>query len=374
MYVYDIKISSSSDLSKRTFISITINGIRYKEYNGNRINVNIKPNNAKSIRERNHLLKQLEYEYKKRLEDGVYQQLIEKSNATSHRIADLLNIAVQQKLSSNLSIKYVQSVKHTCEDFLEFLTEKERSLDISLLSNHRVQEYLNRFRNTPTYYMSKRRELSSLFGYLKNIYGLKLDFVQGTDKIKTKAKLHKIYNQNQLQDVLTYLKKNHENLYLCCLISYGCFLRPHIEVRNLKRSHFKNDCTEIHLSGNENKSGRIRSVYIPDYVKDAIYERVAKLDGDGNLFSLNKEPFNEYYFNTAWSRHFDIMFNLGLVEENQTIYSFRHTAAVNVYKQTKDLHLLQQLLGHSNMIVTLKYLRGLGVHNMDELKAVMPQL
>lgn len=47
------------------------------------------------------------------------------------------------------------------------------------------------------------------------------------------------------------------------------------------------------------------------------------------------------------------MLKLGLIEKDQTLYSFRHTAVVNVYKKTKDLHILQQLLQHSNMIVTL---------------------
>lgn len=373
MLIYDVKIFSP-DLDKRAFIAITIDGKRYKEYNGNRININIKPNNAKTLKERSQLLKQLEFQYRKRLEDGTYQQLINQSSGASTKTEDLLKIALQQKLRSNLSVKYAKALTHTCNDFLSFLCEKERSSDIIHLSTKRVQQYLDKFRATPTYYMGKRRELSSLFGYLKKTVGLKLNCTNGTDKIKTKATLHTIYSQEQLSDVLSYLKQHHANLYLCCLISYGCFLRPHIEVRNLKGSHFKFDCTEIHLSGDENKSGRVRTVCLPDYVREAIYERVSQLGKDKNLFSGNEAPFNEYYFKTAWSRHFKIMLASGIVEKNQTIYSFRHTAAVNVYKQTKDLHLLQQLLGHSNMIVTLKYLRGLGVHNASELRQVMPKL
>lgn len=374
MHLYDIKISSPKDLNKRAFISVTINGVRHREYNGNRLDLNIRPNKAKSIKERSYLLRQLEYEFRKSLENGEYQKLVNGNQEENRKTGDLLNMALKQKLQSNLSRKYAKALKTTCEDFLSFLTEKELSSDVRLLGKTRIQEYLNKFRATPTYYMSKRRELSSLFGYLKNNGGLKLNLAHGTDKIKTKASLHKTYSQKQLGDVLSYLKYHHENLYLCCLISYGCFLRPHIEVRNLKGGHFKSDYTEIHLSGDENKSGRVRAVYVPDYVKEAIAERVERLGYEDNLFSMSQAPYNEYYFKTAWSRHFKTMLGLGLVEQNQTIYSFRHTAAVNVYKQTKDLHLLQQLLGHSNMIVTLKYLRGLGVHNMEELKGVMPVL
>ena len=63
-----------------------------------------------------------------------------------------------------------------------------------------------------------------------------------------------------------------------------------------------------------------------------------------------------------------------MIKPNQTLYSFRHTAAVNVYHKTKDVHILQQLLGHSDMIVTLIYLRGLGELNSDKLREVMPEL
>ena len=68
------------------------------------------------------------------------------------------------------------------------------------------------------------------------------------------------------------------------------------------------------------------------------------------------------------------MHKLGIIEPNQTIYSFRHTAAINVYNKSKDLHVLQQLLGHSDMIVTMKYLRGLGELNALQFKEYLPTL
>ncbi|GGC75302.1 hypothetical protein GCM10011387_31280 [Pedobacter quisquiliarum] len=90
--------------------------------------------------------------------------------------------------------------------------------------------------------------------------------------------------------------------------------------------------------------------------------------------SRSVEPYNVSYLNTQWSRAKAKMFNIGLIQKDQTIYSFRHTAAVNVYKKTKDLHILQELLQHSNMVVTLNYLRGLGEVNDERLKEFMPEL
>lgn len=373
MLTYDITLFLP-ELPKRAFLTISINGNRYREYNGNKINISIQPNKAKSLKDRNKLFKQLEFEFRKKIEDGSYLKLVSQSTSDVNTTEDLMKKALRQKLASNLNPHYASCLEKNCKNFLAFLTDKEKKANINLLDANRIQEYLDTYRTSPNNYMAKRREFGSLIGYIKNKGLLKHDVMRQTDRLKVKATLHKIYSQDQLKEVLTYLKENHENLYLCCLLSYGCLLRPHIEIRNLKGHHFKADCTEIHLSGNENKSGRIRTVLIPEYVRKAIYKRASALERNENLFSNSIEPFNEYYFKTAWSRHSKHLLQLGIIEEEQTIYSFRHTSAVNVYKKTKDLHILQQLLGHSDMIVTLKYLRGLGVHNMNELKHVMPEL
>jgi integrase len=161
---------------------------------------------------------------------------------------------------------------------------------------------------------------------------------------------------------------------LCCLITYGCFLRPHIEVRKLTAGHFKKDNSEIHLSGSENKGRKVRVVYVPDYVTKELENLLPSLKSTDNIFSKDLQPYNEAYFNTAWTRAWRKMHELGIVEKNQTIYSFRHTAAVDVYRRSKDVNLLKSLLGHSSIMVTLKYLRGLGEYNEEVLRGAAPRL
>lgn len=373
MESYEIK-ASYNESSTKSFISITIEGTRYREYSGKKINLDIYPNKAKCPKTRYKLLKQLEFEFRKRLEDGTYQKLISKTRQTSTDAESLLKKALHQKLNSNLNPHYATCLEKNCNSFLKFLTKKEKESDINLLDAVRVQEYLDTYRTSSNNYMSKRRELGSLLNYVKNKGLLKSDLMRQTDRLKVKAVLHKVYTKKQLNAVLSYLKENHENLYICCLLTYATLLRPHIEILNLTGSHFKADCTEIHLAGNQNKSGRIRTVFVPDYAREVIYDRVSKLGVTDNLFSKSIEPYNEYYFKSAWSRHFKIMLKQGIVEQGHTMYSFRHSSAVYIYKKTKDLNLLKQLLGHNDMLVSLRYLRGLGVNNLEEIKSVLPQL
>lgn len=371
---YTIKIASTKD-NIRAFIAITINGKRYREYSGKKLGLDINPNKEKCAKTKQRLFKKLEFEFSKALEEGLYQKLVspliqEEPLSTEQLLLKALN----QKLSSNLNPHYAKALERNCTNFLKFLSSDERKSDINALSSIRVQDYLDNYKTSSNNYMAKRRELGSLLSYIKSKGFLTNDLIKKSDRLKVKATLNQIYTDEQLNNILSYLKDHHLNLYMCCLISYGCLLRPHIEIRNLKGKHFKNNCNEIHLSGQENKSGRVRTTYIPQYVKDVIFERANSLKANQNFFTQTNEPFNEYYFKTAWSRAYKNMLELGLIDEKQTIYSFRHTAAVNVYKKTKDLHILQQLLGHSDMIVTLKYLRGLGIHNTEELRHVMPEL
>ena len=390
---YEIKISSNESLKQRSFISITIDGKRHKEYTGNKINLNIEPNKSKNLKERNKLLKLLEFEYRKAIEDGRYVnettpiinapniveakptiQFIQSNQIEIMDTARVLQIALNQKLSNNLSKYYKRNLKYMHDNFINFLTEEELKSDIRNIKRSRIQEFLNRYNSSGTYYMDKRRDLAVLFSQVSKDLENKMVIVKTTDKMRSKASLHKIYSQEQLRTVLKYLKTEHPNLYLCCLLSYGCFLRPHKEIRSLYGGHFKKDFTEIHLSGMENKSGRVRTVYMPDYVRNEVLPKVENLKHNENLFTGGENSFNEAYFNTAWTRQWYKMHKLGIIEPNQTIYSFRHTAAVNVYNKSKDIHILQQLLGHSDMVVTMKYLRGLGELNGLQFKEYLPTL
>ncbi|MBL1409573.1 tyrosine-type recombinase/integrase [Sphingobacterium faecale] len=372
-----ISISNSNDLKKRAYIYIKIDKKKYKEYTGAKLGLEIKPNSCHSLIERDEALKTLEYEFRKAVEFGKYPVVYDTHktptvNNTS--LKELIDIAINNKKKANLSIRYVKNLESIAIRLKDFLTDIELSDNINNLKRYRVQEFMNEFNSSATNYMTARRHIKAIFGEIDKDFEFNTSIVTRTDKRKATPKLHKIYSDEQLTKVLDFLKQRHPDLHLCCLMSYGCLLRPHNEIRLLKKEHIKQDTTEIHLSGHENKGKKIRIVPIPEYVQTLVKEKINSLSHDENIFTGQTKPNNPYYFSTAWTRMFKVMEKQGLIEKNQTIYSFRHTAAVNVYKKTKDLHILQQLLGHSDMIVTLKYLRGLGVHNMDELKHVMPEL
>ena len=60
------------------------------------------------------------------------------------------------------------------------------------------------------------------------------------------------------------------------------------------------------------------------------------------------------------------------VETRVTIYSFRHSGAIDIFKRTGSITKLQKAMGHSSINVSLTYLRGLEVPELTEED--MPEL
>ncbi|RZK24088.1 MAG: hypothetical protein EOO43_07790 [Flavobacterium sp.] len=172
--------------------------------------------------------------------------------------------------------------------------------------------------------MKKRNDLSILFSLAAKISGT-TSIARDTHTEHTKAKLHKAYDREKLLPLLDFLYFRNRQLHLCCLLTYGCWLKPHVEVLSLTTSNFKNQNTEIHLSGHENKGGRVRVVYVPDYVLKHLVQTLSDLEDNINIFSRLQANLNQQYFITFWKRLRKDMLAKWLIEDGQTIYSFRHS-------------------------------------------------
>jgi integrase len=129
--------------------------------------------------------------------------------------------------------------------------------------------------------------------------------------------------------------------------------------------------TAITLSGEANKSKRNRVIGLPPYVSEAmLYFRQNNDLGSsrGYVFENGDKPYNKDFFKLLW-RKFRLSNTL---EPGCTLYSFRHSGAIAVYEKTGSIVKLQTALGHSDLRVSLTYLRGikvrtLQIHDMPDL-------
>jgi integrase len=140
-------------------------------------------------------------------------------------------------------------------------------------------------------------------------------------------------------------------------------LRPHREIRCLSFSDFNTDFTVLSLDGNRVKSKRNRIVPVPTVVREEIISRFQAVENRNvNLFSMRRYEHKPSYFKGIWTKYKK---QSELISKKQTLYSFRHTGAIKVFEKTGSLLKLQQVMGHSDMKVSLTYLRGLEVKQLD---------
>jgi site-specific recombinase XerD len=365
----DPQIVSSNHLKTRAYVKVYIDGERHRFYNGKAFGINCNPNQSKTLKERNRLLATLSYSLQKRLEAGWrpshQREVTTVPEQPKTYIGEQFTLLLTELENQDLSKLYKRDITLVGNSFTQYL--KDAGLydaEITKIDAAHIDKFLQQYSHSATYYMNKRRTLGGIFSRLLSKKLIRDNPVHETSQLKEKATLHQAYTKQELHNVLAYLKEHNAGLHLCALLMYGCFLRPHQEIRQLYRRDFNEACTVIALAGDSNKSGRIRTVHVPIYVQEVLIQHGIPLtEPNINLFTLTAFCYNESYFNTMWSRAKEKMLKAGMITEKHTLYSFRHTAAVNLYMKTKDLFKVQQALDHSSMAVTLTYMRSLGIMN-----------
>ena len=339
------KVTASLKASK-SCVNIYFNGCRFRFSNGKVIGVKLKASENLDL---------LKSAFELKLIQG-WKPVKKKSNRENPVDLDLLTILqieVDKIQKGDYSYHHKRDCKWVFNELSKFLSEK--ALNKSTIDTINI-EHLNQFITQTKWSNRTQKNVLTTLKCLANA-----TLKERLDKLKTrkcKSNLHKPIKD--IQDLLNNLKEYNYNLYLCCLITYGCLLRPHQEIRLLKWSDIDLNKGIISLSGNRNKSGRNRIVPIPKYVRNELI--TLKLDSSEYIFSTKGKAFSKDYFSVLWKR-FKEQSELDLT--GVTLYSFRHTGAIKVFEKTGSLQKLQQVMGHSDMKVSLTYLRGLEVKRLD---------
>ena len=328
------------------YISFYCGSNRYRYSDGKCLGLDIRPNRSE-LSVRQELASELLLAFRNALEEG-WSPIVSET--------ELSQIERFKRFSPepHLSDKYKKALQTTKESFLEHIYSSSAK-DFVKATPELIEAYLKTSFRTPSSFNHERVRLHVIF----NSIGLEGETnpVHKIKKKREKQELHKPFSN--VTEVLEDIRKFNANLHLCCLLTYGCLLRPHQEIRNLKWSDFSEDLSYISMSGKRNKSGRNRIVP----VQDAIKRYLSRGDEKSNIFTGKEEPYGESYFKVLWKRYKE---KSKLILENQTLYSFRHSGAIKVFEKTQDLVKLQYVMGHSDLKVTLTYLRGLEIAELKE--------
>ena len=368
-------ITNPDDLNKRGYVSFYYDKIRKRFYDGSSLGLDCHPNKCSTVSQRFVELEKLQYHIHKLLLSGWNPEGMK--DHAGVKTSKLLSQAFIREVfkKEGKSVRHLDDLIFHSTRFLSYLEkqglDKINSADIT---QDIAQKYLNECSNN-NYYMIIRNRLQTLFTVFTEKHFTLINPFLKTKARKKIPKLNKAYTTEQLQIVLETIKNTNSRLHMCALLMYGCFLRPHEEIRNLKRSHFNEDLSRIVLSGQENKGRTIRITPVPEYVKTVLIKYgINTIHCDGYLFSVGRgRVVNEDYFTNVWKKVKKKLLKDKLIEKDHTLYSLRHTAAIRLFNKTQNLAKLSQVMGHKDVQITLTYLRSLGIL-LDIDENDMPEL
>ena len=333
------KVCKSKD--GKYYVDFKLNNKRYRLFSGRLIGSSLNPNSYPA-RQR--------YSVTSSLAKQVYEFIVlnDYSISKPKSILELFDSLIEKKINEPLSDVYRKALKSYAVILRQELVKKGR------ITSSFIDSIPLRYNNN-TSYNTIRRHINVLVNYLHTN-----SFPIGLSRLKTRKQEEVLHSPiNNVGELLIRIEDFNNNLYLCCLMTYGCLLRPHQEIRLLRWENFSDDLSYINLSGSKVKSKRNRIVPVPTYIREVLKRGC----NQNNIFSNTLQPYNKGYFSLLWRRFKRLNPD---IDKNITIYSFRHTGALEIFKRTGNITKLQKAMGHSSIKVSLTYLRGLEVPELNE--------
>ncbi len=337
--LFQLSIGQRTD--GRLFLNLTYEGQRFRYSNGECIKGDIYPNKAISSKERWRKANLLKAKMHIALENGWKPIRVIQSPKT---FGETLELKAQERLGQPYSHQYLRDIRCLIAKWKKYPDRKSLgNILLAELTAYDLLRFIQWSTSSQTGQRNAKSVLSSLlFDSLRQEAN---ESVFRSLKLKKPAQsLHKPFKDipGILEEILGFDQK----LHLCCLLAFGCLLRPHREIRLLTWDDFADDLSYVALSGKQNKGKRNRIVPVSPIIQKVLKRFKSLSTAAGiNVFSGRQEPYNRDYFKTLWGRYKK---ESELLEKDQTLYSFRHTGAIRVYEKTGSLVKLQQVLGHSS--------------------------
>jgi integrase len=338
----DYKVSTGKDRN-RVFVSIYFEGKRYRLFNGKSIDLSLKASTNLELLKSAYELKLMQG-WRPRKKENKPEQTVELS------FTNRIRIQSKEVQNGRYSYHHKRDCRWVVKEWEKYSAPNELSNAIlSQISPGQLEAFVKQSKWSPR---TQKNVLTTLRCLVKD------DRLNQIRTKRTKSVLHKPVKD--VASLLDDIKGFNDALYVCCLLTYGCLLRPHQEIRLLKWEDVDLDRNIISLSGERNKSGRNRIVPLPNYIKIELSSRYT----EANKYVLRDSltPYSRDYIKVLWKRYKEQSTILG---DGITLYSLRHTSALHVFEKTGSLQKLQQVMNHSDLTVSLAYLRGLEIQQLD---------
>ena len=129
-------------------------------------------------------------------------------------------------MSQGCSERFIKDAKRVVTLWKRYEIEQHiKNLNLDNLQSSHIRKFLVR----PNWSAKTQRTVKSTLSPL--LAEFKPHLVQSVKLKKPTSTLHKPFDN--INEILESIKTYNNHLYLCCLMTYGCLLRPHREIENL---------------------------------------------------------------------------------------------------------------------------------------------
>lgn len=217
-------------------------------------------------------------------------------------------------------------------------------------------------------YNNYRNNLSTALNFLSKLEP-KLFKVNPASVIETLpviSRKHAAFNDKQVKLIKAECQvKGYHQLLLFIQFIYYTLSRPN-EIIQFRLHHIDLERDRIFIPGDVSKTRFDEYVGISAHFKKVIQES-GIMDYPGNyfVFGSSGKPGEKRYASAdpMWRRNNQVLKSTGLYElnDNFSLYSYKHSGAISLYEATKDIKLVQLQCRHKTLNQTSEYLRDLGL-------------
>lgn len=292
-------------------------------------------------------------------------------------VAISLNVGLDRFLESakdkglrRKSIYAYSAVAGLLKEF--FLTGNKIYQPIEKFTKKDISEFLldlnRKNKHTSTTYNNLLRVTRVIFNWFVKEEYISKSPALGVEFRPTHVTKHKYYDDKTAALLKAVLKRDRPSLYRFCEFTYYAATRPMSETLKLKVKHVLFDRKLLFVPAEISKNKKDDYIPMSDGLVSLLLEmKVNEANPEDYLFGLNgmpaPKPASPNYFGKPFTKIRD---ELG-IDKNISIYSWKHTRALDLAKANASPYDIMKLFRHSSLEITMNYMRDLGIDLGNEI-------
>lgn len=258
------------------------------------------------------------------------------------------------KYRRNLSATTLQQTGRVTLAFLSFFQERTGQ-DFAHITRKDIAAFVEHEQDRGLHITSVKHHLATVYAFLQFLVDnqiLPMDILVKKIRIRLPEVLPRAIPFEDQKRLLAVIQKKRDRALILLLLHTGMRIGELLQV-TMTDIVFSERKILLHI-GEKNMEGRI--VYYSSEAEKALQAWLKIRNPDQtHLFYGNRQK--QLSCARAWTIMHDYLKQAGLAGKGYSLHSLRHTFATNLLNAGLRLEVLQQLLGHRSIDVTLRYAR-----------------